>query len=123
MVVGRGEETYFAAPTQALLGGMSYWDDRPPKRGKAEGETVMCMPLGIERENAYTVGRKGCHSWPINQTAFSLSGVGEGDANEPVVVGRYTQTKKWWLKGKIVKSGHNRRYKKTSTVPRIGVEK
>ena len=28
-----------------------------------------------------------------------------------------------WLKGKIVKSGHGRCYKKTSTVPRIGVEK
>ena len=67
--------------------------------------------------------RKGCHSWPINQTAFSLSGVGEGDANEPVVVGKYIQTRKRWLKGKIVKSGHSRRYKKTSTVPRTGVEK
>ena len=68
-------------------------------------------------------GRKGCHSWPINQTAFALSGVGEGDANEPVVVGKYIQTRKRWLKGKIVKSGHSRRYKKTSTVPRTGVKK
>ena len=68
-------------------------------------------------------GRKGRHGRPINKTVFSLSGAGEGDANEPVVVGKYTQTRQRWLKGKIVKSGHGRRYKKTSTVPRTGVEK
>ena len=68
-------------------------------------------------------GKKGRHDRPINKTVFSLSGVGEGDANEPVVVGKYTQTRQRWLKGKIVKSGHGRRYKKTSTVPRTGVEK
>ena len=44
LVVGRGEEAYFAASAQALLGGTSYWDDRPPKRGKVEGETARCMP-------------------------------------------------------------------------------
>ena len=63
-------------------------------------------------------GKKGRHGKPINKTVFSLSGAGEGDANEPVVVGKYTQTRQRWLKGKIVKSGHNRRYKKTSIVPR-----
>ena len=68
-------------------------------------------------------GRKRCHDRPINKTTFSLSGAREGDANEPVVVGKYTQTRQRWLKGKIVKFGHGRRYKKTSTVPRIGVEK
>ena len=52
-----------------------------------------------------------------------MSGAREGDVNEPVVVDKYTQTIQKWLKGKIVKSGHGRRYKKTSTVPRIGVEK
>ena len=40
-----------------------------------------------------------------------------------MVVGKYTQTRQMWLKGKIVKSGHDRCYKKTFTVPRIGVEK
>ena len=59
LVVGRGEETYFAAPTQALLGGTSYWDNRPPKRGKVKGGTVRCMPLGLERENTYIVVGKG----------------------------------------------------------------
>ena len=44
LVVGKGEKTYFAAPTQALLGGTSCWDDRSPKRGKVEGGTVRCMP-------------------------------------------------------------------------------
>ena len=44
LVVGIGEETYFAALAQALLGGTSYGDDRPPKRGKVEGGTVRCMP-------------------------------------------------------------------------------
>ena len=41
----------------------------------------------------------------------------------PVVVGKYTQTKQRWLKGKIVKFGHDKYYKKTSTVSKIGGEK
>ena len=52
-----------------------------------------------------------------------MSGVGEGDAGKPVVVGKYTQTRQRWLKGKIVKFGHGRCDKKTSTVPRTEVEK
>ena len=75
-----------------------------------------------ERKHLYR-GRKGCHGRPINKTIFSLSGVCEGDTNKLVVVGKYTQAKQRWLKGKIIKSGHGRRYKKTSTVPRTGVEK
>ena len=63
-------------------------------------------------------GRKGHHDRPINKTAFSLSGAGEGDASEPIVVSKYTQTRQRWLKGKIVKFGYGRRYKKTSTVPK-----
>ena len=45
-------------------------------------------------------GKKGRHGRPINKTVFSLLGAGEGDANEPVVVGKYTQTRQRWLKGK-----------------------
>ena len=67
-------------------------------------------------------GKKGRQGRPINKTAFSLSEAGEGDANEPVVVSKYTQTRQRWLKGKIVKSGHDRRYKRASTVPRTGEE-
>ena len=66
-------------------------------------------------------GRKGRHSKPINKTVFfSLSRAGEGDASKPVVVSKYTQTRQRWLKGKIVKSGHGRPYKRASTVPRTG---
>ena len=68
-------------------------------------------------------GKKGRHGKPINKTAFSLSGAREDDVNKPVLVRKYTQTRQRWLKGKIVKSGHGRRYKKTFTVPRIGVRK
>ena len=68
-------------------------------------------------------GRKGCYNKPMNKTVFSFSGAGEGDENELVVVGKYTQTKQRWLKGKIVKSSHGRHYKKTFTVPKTGVEK
>ena len=68
-------------------------------------------------------GKKGRHGKPINKTVFSLSGAGEGDANEPVVVGKYTQTRQRWLKGKIIKSSHDRCYNKTSTMPRTWVEK
>ena len=75
-----------------------------------------------ERERLHR-GKKGRHGRPINKTTFSLSRAGEGDASELVVVSKYTQTRQRWLKGKIVKSGHGRYYKKTSTVPRTGVEK
>ena len=67
-------------------------------------------------------GRKRRHDKLINKTAFSLSEAGEGDENEPVVVGKYTQTRQRWLKGKIVKFGHDKCYKKTSTVSKIGGE-
>ena len=62
--------------------------------------------------------RKGCHGKLINKTAFLCLELGRGDADEPVVVGKYTQTRQRCLKGKIVKSGHGRHYKKTFTVPR-----
>ena len=63
-------------------------------------------------------GKKGRHGRPINKTVFSLSGVGEGDANKPVVVGKYTQTRQRWLKGKIVKFGHGRCYKRPPLCPK-----
>ena len=76
----------------------------------------------MERENAYTVAGQAPRQ-AINKTVFSLSGAGEGDASELVVVSKYTQTRQRWLKGKIVKSSHGRRYKKTSIMPRTGVKK
>ena len=68
-------------------------------------------------------GRKGCHDRLINKTTFLCLKRGRGDADEPVVVDKYTQTRQRWLKGKIVKYGHSRHYKKTFIVPRKGVEK
>ena len=41
LVVERGERIYLRFLPKSLLGGTSCWDDRPPKRGKFEGE-----PLG-----------------------------------------------------------------------------
>ena len=68
-------------------------------------------------------GRKGCHGRLINKTAFLCLELGRGDADEPMVVDKYTQTRQRWLKGKIVKSGHGKHYKKTFTVPRKGGRK
>ena len=66
-------------------------------------------------------GKKWHHDRLINKTTFLCLklGGGGGDADEPVVVGKHTQTRQRWLKGKIVKSGHSRHYKKAFTVPRI----
>ena len=49
--------------------------------------------------------------------------MGRGDADEPVVVGKYTKTRQKWLKGKIVKFGDGRHYKKTFTMSRKGGQK
>ena len=37
---------------------------------------------------------------------------GTANTDEPVVVGKYTQTRQRWLKAKIVKSDYGRHYKK-----------
>ena len=76
LVVGRGENTYFAASAQALLGGTSCWDDRPPKRGKVEGGTVHAI-RDRERKHLHH-GRKGRHSRLINKTAFLYLELGRG---------------------------------------------
>ena len=67
--------------------------------------------------------RKGCHGKLINKTAFLCLELGRVMQTNLVVVGKYTQTKQRWLKGKIVKSGHGRHYNKTFTVPRTRVGK
>ena len=70
-----------------------------------------------EKEHLHR-GRKGHHGRPINKIVFLCLELGKGDADELVVVGKYTQTRQRWLKGKIVKFGHGRHYKKTFTMPR-----
>ena len=45
---GGGErgKTYFEVPARALLGEVSYWDDIPPKRSKAELEPLSACHEG-----------------------------------------------------------------------------
>ena len=52
-----------------------------------------------------------------------MSGGGDWNTDELVVIGKYTQTRQRWLKGKIVKYGHGMHYKKTFTVPKKGESK
>ena len=86
MVVGRGENVYFVVPAQALLGGTSCWDDRPPKRGKFEGEPLGACLEDIERKHLYR-GRKKCYGIQRNETKLSLSG--KGGCRTDLVVGKY----------------------------------
>ena len=52
MVVGRGEKIYSRLLLKPLLGGMSCWDDRPPKRGNLRGNRwVHALRVGRERIN------------------------------------------------------------------------
>ena len=44
------------------------------------------------------------------KNSFFLFGDGEWHIVEPMVVGKYTQTRQRWLRSKIVKSGHDRYY-------------
>ena len=52
-----------------------------------------------------------------------MSGGGDWNTSKLVVIGKYTQTRQRWLKGKIVKYGHGRHYKKTFTVAKKGESK
>ena len=52
-----------------------------------------------------------------------MSGDGEWHTNGPVVVGKYTQTRKRLLRAKIVKSGHSRHYKGALAVYKKGRNK
>ena len=100
MVVGRGEKIYFAPTAQALLGGMSCWDDRPPKRGKFEEETLGACLESRERKHLYR-GRKKCYGIQRNKTNLPLSG--KGGCRTDLVVGKYAQTRQRQLRGKMVK--------------------
>ena len=63
-----------------------------------------------EREDPH-YSRKGCHDRQTNKNT-SFSSNGEWHADGTVMVGKYTQTKQRWLRGRTVKSGHDRHYKK-----------
>ena len=89
-MVGRGENIYFAAPTQALFGGTSCWDDRPPKKGKFEGEPLGACLESRERKHLYR-DRKKCYGILRNKTNLPLSG--KGECCTDLVVGKYAQTR------------------------------
>ena len=57
MVVGGEEKIYLRLLPKPLLRGTSCWDNRPPKRGKFEGESLV-HALRVERESIYTVAGK-----------------------------------------------------------------
>ena len=99
-MVGRWEKIYFAPPAQALLGGMSCWDDRPPKRGKFEGEPLNACLESRERKHLYR-GRKKCYGIQRNETNLPLSG--KGECRTDLVVGKYAQIRQRRLRGKMVK--------------------
>ena len=100
MVVERGEKIYFAAPAQAFLGGASYWDDRPPKRGKFEGKPLGACLEGRERKHLYR-DRKKCYDIQRNKTNLPL--FSKGGRCTDLVVGKYSQTRQRRLRGKTVK--------------------
>ena len=52
------------------------------------------------------------------QNSFLLSGDGEWHTDGLVVVSKYIKTRQRWLRAKIVKSGHDRHYKKALVVYR-----
>ena len=61
---------------------MSCWDDRPPKRGKFEGEPLDACLESREIKHLYH-GRKKCYGIQRNKTNLPLSGKGEWHTNEP----------------------------------------
>ena len=99
-MVGKGEKVYFAVPAQALLGGTSCWDDRPPKRGKFEEEPLGACLESRERKYLYR-GRKKCYGIQRNKTNLPLSS--KGGHRIDLVVGKYSQTRQRRLRGKTVK--------------------
>ena len=79
-------------------------------------------PLGAclesrERESIYAVaGRSATVDWRMKQTCLCLARV-SGTQMNPLVVGKYAQTRQRRLKGKVVKTGHGRHYKRTLAMP------
>ena len=98
MVVGRAEKVYFAVLVQALLEGMSCWDDRPPKRGNLRVNRWV-HALRVEREGTNVVtGRNATTYRGIKQVCLCLVRVGVAQCGRQV---HPDQTKA--VKGKTVK--------------------
>ena len=71
-----------------------------------------------ERERKHLhCGRKECYGGLTNETNLPPPGKGEWHTDESLVVGKYAQTRQRRLRGKVVKSGHGRHYKRTLAMP------
>ena len=83
-MVGRGEKIYLRLLPKPLLGGMSYWDDRPPKRGNLKGNRWV-HALRVEREGInIVVGRKATTHRGIKQVRLCLARVGVAQCGQQV---------------------------------------
>ena len=60
-------------------------------------------------------GKQECYGGLRNETNLPLSG--KGECHTDLVVGKYAQTRQRRLRGKVVKTGHGRHYKRTLAVP------
>ena len=70
-----------------------------------------------EKEGTHTVVGMGCHG-KLTKKMSSLSG--DGERHTDVVVGKYTQTRQRRLRVKMVKSSHDRHYKKEPLLCTVG---
>ena len=69
-----------------------------------------------EREKKHLCrGRKECYDGLRNETNLPLSG--KSECHTLLVVGKYDQTRQRRLRGKVVKTGNGRHYKRTLVVP------
>ena len=109
---GKGK-TYSGVLAQALLGEMSCQDEISPKRSNNELEPLGACHEG-QRETTHTAAGKGAmankQTNKQNSLLYLVMGSGAASTDEPMVVGKYTQTRQRQLKGKIVKFGHSRHY-------------
>ena len=84
LVVGRGEKIYSRLLPKPLLGGMSCWDDRPPKRGNLRGNRWV-HALRVEREGINVVaGRNATTYRGIKQVRLCLARVGVAQCGRQV---------------------------------------
>ena len=84
LVVGGGEKIYSRLLPKPLLGGMSCWDDRPPKRGNLRGNRWV-HALRVEREGINVVaGRNATTYRGIKQVRLYLARVGVAQCGRQV---------------------------------------
>ena len=84
LVVGREEKIYSQLLLKPLLGGTSYWDDRPPKRGNLRGNRWV-HALRVEREGINVVaGRNATTYRGTKQARLCLARVGVAQCGRQV---------------------------------------